>query len=287
MGFGRGRFGKGPAGKGDYGDAVIVQSFPETYLEDPKTGAANTLLKHYLLAAADSVNRTKTKIDALPEQVDFDQIRQDLIVYLGRTIGVEIDDSEPEEFQRSLVGAAVQFYRIKGTDDSYRIRGKISGFDVDVFNLFRIDASYVPLFDPVDVFEIPTGSGVFYTDQEPGSVSGTPTEIDCTYCQTAAIKITFTIVKPQPPAVIGAANFLDRLVSKLRDIIPIHVRDLLFEIIAFINVDEHQYLEVGLESLEDTFTPTPLFAHFDLLPADCTPLDGFGYVQGTTNEQTI
>lgn len=288
MGWGSGKFGSGPFGKKDFGEETVIRSFSETYLEDPKgEDGKNQTLLHYLQLIQDSVNRVKNQMDLVSDQVDFNKIRSDLLVYLGRTIGVEIDDSEPDEFQRSLVGSAVQFYRIKGTDQAYRIRGKISGFDVDVQNMYLISPAYVPFFDDTDIFELPPNSGKFFTDIPPGTVSGTPDEIGCDYCLTASIKIAFTIVKAQPPTVIGAANFFDRLIAKLRDIIPIHVRDVLFEIIAEILVDEHQYLLVDQKQYEDTFTNVQCFPHFDAIPADCTPLDMHGYIQGTTNETVL
>lgn len=285
VGFGHGRFGSFPFGRADFGDEVVIRSFPDAYLEDAEDPeGVNRRLLNYLLTIRDSVNRTKTAIDQLPDQVDFDRIRDDLIVHLGRTIGVEIDDAEPAEYRRALVANAVLFYRIKGTVQSYKVRGKISGFDIDVFNMFRIDPSLIPLFDPEDIFEIPFGSGIWYTDQPPGAVSGAPAEVSCDYCLTSSIKLSFTIVKPQPPAVVGQANFTDRVIAKLRDIIPIHVRELLFEIVAIILVDEHQYIDTDGRQVEETFTPVPVLARMDAFSADCMPLDGHGGVSGTTNE---
>jgi len=285
VGFGHGRFGHFPFGKSDFGDEVVVRSFSDVLLEDEDdpTGINQRLLG-YLRTIRDSVNRTKTEIDQISDQVDFDKVRDDLIVHLGRTIGVEIDDAEPAEFRRALVANAVLFYRIKGTVQSYKIRGKISGFDIDVFNMFRIDPSLLPFFDPEDIFEIPFGSGIWYTDRAPGEVPGTPTEITCDYCLTSAIKLSFTIVKEQPPAIAGQANFTDRVIAKLRDIVPIHVRELLFEIVAIILVDEHQNIKVEGSQVETSFIPVPAFARFDAFSVDSMPLDAHGGIAGTTNE---
>lgn len=283
-GFGHYPFGHFPFGNADFGEDTVVRSFPDEYLFDETSPTkTNDVLLHYLLAIKDSANRVKAQIDRLPNQVDFRKIDSALLVYLGQTISVNLDDAEPDEFRRSLVGGAVQFYRIKGTLQSYRIRGKISGFDVTVRPLYRIDPAYVPLFDISNIFELPFGSGNFYTDLEPGTVPGTPTEASCDYCQTASIKIGFTVVKPQPPAVVGQGNFFDRLIFKLRDIIPIHVTDLLYEIVANIEVDEHQYLLADLSSQEDTFTPASMFAYFDVIAADSMPLDAHGGISGTAS----
>lgn len=288
VGFGHGPFGKFPFGKADFGEEVVVRSFADVYLEDQDDpDGINKRLLNYLTVVKNSVNRVKSAIDAVPAQVDFEKARDDLIVHLGRTIGVEIDDVEPPEFRRSLVGGAVLFYRIKGTLESYKVRGKISGFDVDVFQLYKLNPALVPLFPPDDIFNIPTGSSSYYTDLPPGSVSGTPSEITCDYCLTSAVKMSFTIVKSQPPAVIGQPNLFDRIVFKLKDIIPIHIRELLFEIVAVILVDEHQNMLVGMTSDEQTFTPSAGFMLFDAFSADCAPLDAHGSVSGTATLEDV
>lgn len=281
-GFGHEKFGHFPWGRSNFGESVTLRTFPEEYQID-EDGRPNEAVIHYLETIKDSANRVKSSIDDIPDQIDVDRVRQDLLGYLGTTIDVVLDDVEPLEFQRSLVGSAVQFYRIKGTANSYRIRGKISGFDVEVKNMYRIIPAYVPLFDPQNVFDIPAGSSNFYTDLPPGSVSGTPTEISCDYCLTAFIKLEFTVVKPQPPTVIGSANFFDRLVFKLRDIIPIHVRDVLYEIRLFILADEHQFLGSGVHAEENTYVPASFWYHFDVVPADVIPADTNGYIKGSTS----
>lgn len=286
MGFGRGKFGHTPFGHSDFGDDAVVRTFPQSLIENDD-GSQNELLLHYLYAIKDSANRVRGHIDMLDEQVDPDKIRADLIKYLGSTIGVVIDSVEPESFQRSLVGQAVQFYRIKGTADSFRVRGKISGFDVQVENLYKIDPSYIPFFAVENLFELPVNSGTWYTDLPPGIVVGPPVEVDCTYCLTSFIKIAFTIVKPQPPAIAGQANIFDRFTDKLRDIIPIHVRDILFEIKTFILCNEHDNMLVHIGATEDVFTPASMWARFDVVPADCVPCDNRGFVNGTVDLITV
>lgn len=282
VGFGHGSFGHFPFGRADYGNEVVIKTFAAELLDDPTdpTGVNQRLL-HYLNLIKDSVNRVKTAIDEIPDQIDFDQVREDLIVYLGRTYGVEIDDAEPADFRRSLVGGAILFYRIKGTLESYKIRGKISGFDVDVFQLYKLAPMYVPLIPSDDLFNIPAGSDNFFTDLPPGTVSGTPSVVSCDYCLTSSIKMSFTVVKAQPPAVIGQPNLFDRLVFKLKDIIPVHIRELLFEIVAIILVDEHQNLEVQVQSDVQNFMPVAVFKRFDAFTADVTPLDSHGFITGT------
>lgn len=270
-GFGHFPWGNFPFGKADFGKDVISRNFD--YRED-QDGVENELLAHYLLTIEDSVNRVKRQVDTIPDQIDFDRIRSDLLKYLGTTIDVVIDDSEPEEFQRSLVGNAVQFYQLKGTRASYEIRGKISGFDVTINNLYRLADDLVTYFDDDDLFEIPPTSGDFFTVLPPGSVSGDDrlSGFSCDYCLTTAIKLNFNVVKALPPAITGEGNFFDRVAFKLRDIIPIHVRDVLYELTATFCVDASDTV-VCVSGEETTFTPVAYAAHFDQIPADVIPLD--------------
>lgn len=277
-GFGHYSFGHFPMGRADFGEDVVIRSFPEEYLEgDSERG---DVLLHYLMTVKDSVNRTKEKIDDIPDQVDVDLVRSDILRYLGSTISITIDDSEPEEFHRSLVGNAIPMFRIKGTRESYRIRGKISGYDVVVVNMYHVAPVYLPLFEPEDIFELPIGSGEYFTDLPPGTIIGTPTEAECDYCFTAFIKLEFTVVKQQPPSASGI-NFFDRVVAKLRDIIPIHVREVIFELRLFIVADESEHLSGGpVCPFEDAFIPAHFWYHFDAVPADFLALDFKPLVSG-------
>jgi hypothetical protein len=284
-GFGHFRFGHAPFGQANFGEDVITKSLPEEYLLN-NDGTENQLIAHYLYTIEDSVNRIKDQIDLIDEQVDFTKVRSDIIQYLGKTIDVVVDDSEPIEFQRSLVGNAIQYYQIKGTGLAYKIRGKISGFDVTVDNLYKLAPDLVSSFSSDDLFELPAGSNIYYTNLEPGSVSGTPTEVGCDYCLTSYIKLNFQIVKAQPPSITGEGNFFDRLTYKLREIIPIHVRDVLFELTAIIIIDNSDQT-VLVSSHETSFNPTPFFYRFDSFSADCVPCDWHGSVSGLVNIQEV
>jgi len=89
-----------------------------------------------------------------------------LIRELGEDFGLEVDTHEPEAFQRSSVRDVVQWLSVKGAQRSYDIRGKIAGYRVTAFGLWRIDP--VPdAFPPSEVFELPAGSGKFYTANAP------------------------------------------------------------------------------------------------------------------------
>lgn len=89
-----------------------------------------------------------------------------LMRLLGADFGLAVDTHEPEAFQRSSVHDIVQWLGLKGAQRSYDIIGKIAGYRAEAFGLWRIDP--VPdAFPPDEVFELPSGSGKFYTSNFP------------------------------------------------------------------------------------------------------------------------
>ena len=280
-GFGFQPFGKFPFGRSDFGRNNLERSVPDTYLEDDAEHGDR--LRHFLELGRERLNFLYKNVENVGTLVDPNAIRDDILRYLGRNYGQEIDDAEPIEFARSLVNNAILLYQIKGTRDSYRVRGKISGFDVTVYNLYKFDPVYAPYLSVEDIFEIPSGSGRLYTDVAPGSVSGVPMDAGCGYCFTSFIKIEFLVVKSLPPA-IGSENFFDRLISKLRtDVIPIHVRDVLYELRLIIEIDVRSGLKFQMQTTETQVHPCSLFYHFDSIPADAVPCDAHGYITGTVS----
>lgn len=277
-GFGYYSFGHFPFGHADYGEDVIIRNFPETYLEDDENEGG--LLKRYLLTVKDQVTSKKKEIDDMIDLVDPNKVRADILRHLGSTIDLVIDEAEPEDFARTLVNNAVIYYRLKGTRQAYKIRGKISGFDVDVINLYRFDryGPYFPYLNPDSVYN--PEPDLWLTDIAPGSVSGIPTEQGCGYCFTSFIKIRFLIVKPLPPTT--TINFFDRLIIKLRQILPIHVRDILFELVLVILCDESEDLKSECFLEPSTYILTPAFPRFDFVAADVALADSHGNVSGWT-----
>jgi hypothetical protein len=138
-------------------------------------------------------------------------------------------------------------------------------------------------FYPDDVYEIPSGSGYWFCTLLPGVVPGGPEETSCDYCLTSYIKVNMTVVKPIAAAVpTGSENFFDRLIRKLRDITPIHVRDILYELRMVITVDQSENMSSQISRQEEHhFIPHPMFHRFDVVPADVIHTDAHGYVSGT------
>lgn len=90
-----------------------------------------------------------------------------LIGYLGEDYGLTIDQHDAEVFQRRFAKSAFQWLSLKGIQRSYKIIGLVAGYDVIAYRLWSV--SYPPPSSiPVShLFEIPIGSGNWYTDLEP------------------------------------------------------------------------------------------------------------------------
>ena len=87
------------------------------------------------------------------------------IGYLAQDFGFQNDQNDPEAVQRSSIANVTKFLGLKSTWDSYRIRGEISLFDVNMLGLYKI-------CDPGLASSIPSGSvytigGELYTDIRP------------------------------------------------------------------------------------------------------------------------
>jgi hypothetical protein len=92
---------------------------------------------------------------------------QSLIELLGYEFGVDVDRHEPDSFQRDSVRNAWQHQQQKGTAKAYDIIGKISGYRVTAKELWRVDGAWLALIPASRLFEMPSGSGQWYTDLPP------------------------------------------------------------------------------------------------------------------------
>jgi len=89
-----------------------------------------------------------------------------LIEFLGNDYGIEIDRHDPEVFQRAAVRNAWQWYSLKGAERAYEVIGLIAGYWVTALPLWRICQGYEAL-PSTRVYELPVGSGKYYTDIPP------------------------------------------------------------------------------------------------------------------------
>jgi hypothetical protein len=90
-----------------------------------------------------------------------------LIGLLGADYGFTVDQHDPEGFQRSTIRNAWQWLAMKGSQRGYQIIGNIAGYEVYASELWRL-GNPVPLAIPSDhLWEMPVGSGKWYTDLAP------------------------------------------------------------------------------------------------------------------------
>jgi hypothetical protein len=72
------------------------------------------------------------------------------IDYLAQDFGFQNDQNDPEAVQRSSIANVTKFLGLKSTWDSYRIRGEISLFDVNMLGLYKICDPGLASSIPVD-----------------------------------------------------------------------------------------------------------------------------------------
>jgi hypothetical protein len=90
-----------------------------------------------------------------------------LIEFLGADYGVEIDRHDPEVFQRAAVRNAWQWFSKKGSERAYEVIGLIAGYDVRALPLWRLCAQNYSAIPVNRIYELPPGSGKYYTDLAP------------------------------------------------------------------------------------------------------------------------
>jgi hypothetical protein len=90
-----------------------------------------------------------------------------LIELLGADFGIQVDQNEPESFQRSSVRNVTQWLDLKGTAKAYDIIGKIAGYRITARGLWRLPSVIPSAVPAANLFEIPTGSGKWYSDLAP------------------------------------------------------------------------------------------------------------------------
>lgn len=128
------------------------------------------------------------------------------IGYFAREFGLEIDNQDSELRQRNFAAHLNQWIDKKGTNEAYSIIGKISGYDIEATQLYRVSRSLAinPLLSDdliitgsgiatksgTDGRILPTGDGDFYFETDSGKFETT----DIGSC----IKIANAISLPQP-----------------------------------------------------------------------------------------
>jgi hypothetical protein len=90
-----------------------------------------------------------------------------LIDLLAGDFGIEVDQHDPEVYQRSAVKNVFQWLSLKGVERAYDIIGKIAGYRVTAEGLWRLSSSDYDSIPLNRIYELPIGSGNYYTDLDP------------------------------------------------------------------------------------------------------------------------
>jgi len=284
-GFGRSTFGKGPFGKSDVGRDLLIELFPEEYFDeslslDPgettKDNDKDPLLK-VLKTYSHLINNRRVEIDDMETIIDSDRARQDLLILLGRTFGLNVDKNEPESLQRLLVGNASQWLQIKSTVKGYSVRGLASGFNVFVTNFWRADLQFRPFIPFRNHFYLKPKRAdtravpIFHVDVPPGSFPGLPLSETNEFAKSSYIRVQFQVIEPRESGIDFNVLF-DLIVDKIFDVVGIHHElrppQLLVEIP--VDVGENVTIIINEEIEEYNFNE---FNRFDIVEADVTPLD--------------
>lgn len=281
-GFGRSSFGSGPFGKSDTGGDLVVQSFPVQYFSesDITTDPLFKLIKVY----ANSVNKRRSDIDAMPEMIDFEKAPLDILDLLGGLFGLDIDKNEPEFLQRSFVANASQWLQLKASTKGYEIRGLASGFNVEVDNFWKIDpltvAPFIPLrfqYNIKSQYADPSAPTYLYTDKPPGTFPGTPTQEGPSYAKSSFIRVVFTI-PPNSPVLtqpgVDYNNLLNLIIDKIHDVVGIHQELTENQFLRDIEINETMSVQ-HTESMENiqifNFNEAN---YYDIIPGDVVACDG-------------
>lgn len=86
--------------------------------------------------------------------IEVDVRAPSLIKRLAYDHGIEIDTRENEDRQRSWVKNVSQWTKQKGVEKAYKILANISGFDAEVYALYRVSASIASLIPSDEVYEV-------------------------------------------------------------------------------------------------------------------------------------
>lgn len=105
--------------------------------------------------------------DAVPSSSSIEVYPPSLLGHLGFDFGVTVDGHEPEVNQRSSVYDHHKLLDLKGTADGIRLRAKMAGFAATIQSLYRTEKDWTSTLGADRVWEIPDGSGKFYTDIPP------------------------------------------------------------------------------------------------------------------------
>jgi len=131
------------------------------------TGEIILQTKGGVVVDADTI-RIDYTTDLFPVNPEDAEIRsQNLLAFLAADYAIALERSDPDNLQRSWVNSAFNLWDLKGTDDGYQFLAKIAGFTVSVDGLYRVADGFSLTLPTPNVFELPGGSGNFYSNLDP------------------------------------------------------------------------------------------------------------------------
>ena len=282
-GFGHSKFGNSLFGKSDIGTDLIVNSFPTEALEDATPQGADpmddsqNLLLQMLKTYARMVNVARDNVDSMVELVDYETAPANILIKLGETFGLDIDQNDPDFLKRSFVAHASQWLQIKSSVEGYSVRGLASGFLVTVNNFWRVDPAYThyfPLRHRYYLTPAEADPGVqpyFHVDVPPGTYMGPPSEEGPDYAKSAWLHIVFE-VKDYALLPNNFNALLDLAIDKISDVQAIQHELTPPEFRVTLNANETITPSIMIiEQIVDY--PMNEFDHYDIIPADIVMAD--------------
>ena len=134
---------------------------------DSATGVVTLQTQGGTVIDADTIRIDYTE-DLSPANPEDAEVRsQNLLAFLASDYAIALERSDPDTLQRSWVNNAYNLWDLKGTDEGYEFLAKVAGFTISTEGLWRISSDFAATLPSVNVFELPGGSGKYYTDLEP------------------------------------------------------------------------------------------------------------------------
>ncbi len=133
-GFGNFYFGDVPFGHIDWSRLVLWEELPSEAKQADKD--AGYPYRDFVYSLCPSFDWLKANIDRFKDLDDPNKIRLNLLSHLGSNFGIDVDEAQPEEYQRMRVQIAGRWNVIKGTVESYYVLCGVHGFNVEVVPLW-------------------------------------------------------------------------------------------------------------------------------------------------------
>lgn len=261
-GFGKVAFGQAPFGTVNWAKEHFDLIPEKTQERDADEAEGN--LQKFVDSIVSSFNFLVDKTDDFTDLIDPNAIPIELLPNLAETYSIELEQILSDRAQRGFVQNAVKWMALKGTEQGYKIRANTSGFGVTVIPLYRVPIPIDALVEAGAIFEIPPGSGIFFTDKAPllPLFDETPADVvptdtflfeygdsppegivfhdvsDCTWCKTSQLRVVITTEDLDLQPDVSVSEALQSIVNKLVDVRPAHVRisQIVFQIDLNVNI---------------------------------------------------